>query len=213
MGGPSRRWPFDPRRTPRLAPPSRPPGTPGTARRPAPGADVEAYRGLRTWIDLYDVSWAHPGVAVRRMRARGVRTLYLETSNFNRGRPFVYKEDIERFLDAAQRNGISVVARYLPGLRDLDRDFRRSVEAIWLRTAAGNRFASFAMDIESDEIRKPAARTRRLLALSDRLRWAVGGGYPLGAIIPSPLALERNAWYWRGSRTPACGGPTTCSYR
>jgi hypothetical protein len=170
----------------------------GAAATPPPVAhpDIGAYRGLGTWIDIYDVAWEHPATAVRRMRQRGIRTLYLQTSNYSRSRPYVFKEGVQRFLDAAHRNGISVVAWYLPGLRDLGRDFRRSMAAIRLRTARGSGFDSFAMDIEDDSVRRPAARTRRLLRLTTWIRRATSPAYPLGAIIPSPLRLSTDPQYW-----------------
>jgi len=39
-------------------------------------------------------------------------------------------------------------------------------------------------------------RTSRLLSLSERLRTAVGPGYALGAIIPSPRRLQDDVLYW-----------------
>ena len=159
-------------------------------------ASLDVYRGLGTWIDIYDVAWRHPGTAIRRMRARGVETLYLETSNFSRGRMMVFPDGLRRFLDAAHRNGISVVAWYLPGLRDLALDVHRSLGAIRYRTPLGNAFDSFALDIESDAVARPVHRTRRLLSLSARLRAAVEPGYALGAIIPSPRRLQADVLYW-----------------
>ena len=159
-------------------------------------ASLEVYRGLGTWIDLYDVAWRHPGTAIRRMRFRGVETLYLETSNFSRGRMMVFPDGVRRFLDAAHRNGVTVVAWYLPGLRDLALDVQRSLGAIRYRTPLGNAFDSFALDIESDAVARPVHRTRRLLSLSGRLRAAVGSSYALGAIIPSPRRLQADVLYW-----------------
>ena len=159
-------------------------------------ASLEVYRGLGTWIDIYDVAWRHPGTAIRRMRARGVETLYLETSNFSRGRMMVFPDGVRRFLDAAHRNGVSVVAWYLPGLRDLALDVHRSLGAIHYRTPLGNGFDSFALDIESDAVERPVRRTRRLLSLSARLRAVVGPSYALGAIIPSPRRLQADVLYW-----------------
>ncbi len=172
--------------------------TPRTGPEP-PGSttvSLEMYRGLGTWIDIYDVAWKHPVTAVRRMRTRGVGTLYLETSNFSRGRMMVFPDGVGRFLDATHRNGIAVVAWYLPGLRDLRLDLHRSLGAIQYRTPRGNSFDSFALDIESDAVTRPVRRTGRLLDLSARLRRAVGPGYALGAIIPSPRRLEADRWYW-----------------
>lgn len=161
-----------------------------------PSASIEAYRGLGSWIDIYDAAWAHPAASVREMARRGVRTLYLQTSNFSRGQPFVHRDGVEAFLDAAEGSGVRVVAWYLPGFRDVALDARRSVAAIRFRTPNGNGFDSFALDIESPEVRRPAARSARLLRLSVRIRRAAGPGYPLGAIVPSPRALRYNTWYW-----------------
>ncbi|MBI2237561.1 MAG: hypothetical protein HYU54_03425, partial [Actinobacteria bacterium] len=161
------------------------------------GADLDVYRGLGSWVDIYDdAAWAHPRRAVRSMRAHGVRTLYLETSNYKRHQPFVFRDGVERFVDAAHDSGLRVVAWYLPGFDDLDRDFRRTMAAVRFVTARGNGFDSFALDIESPEVSSPSLRTSRLLELSSRIRAAVGDAYPLGAIIPSPLGMEANPDYW-----------------
>ena len=68
---------------------SAPPSLPTVDVVPRTGGDLTAYQGMGVWVDIYDPSWAHPREAVRRMAARGVRTLYLETSNYNRPSPFV----------------------------------------------------------------------------------------------------------------------------
>jgi hypothetical protein len=159
-------------------------------------SSLAVYRGLGTWIDIYDVAWRHPGTAIRRMRARGVETLYLETSNFSRGRMMVFPDGVRRFLHAAHRNDVSVVACYLPGLQDLALDVHRSLGAIRYRTPLGNGFDSFALDIESDAVDRPVPRTRRLLSMSERLRSAVAPGYARGAIIPSPRRLQADVLYW-----------------
>jgi hypothetical protein len=130
------------------------------------------------------------------MRAVGVRTIYLQTSNFNRGQPFVHAEGVVRFLDAAAANDLDVVAWYLPGFRDVRTDRKRALAAIRLTTPSGNRFSSFALDIESPEVADPLARTRRLLALSNHLRREVGPNYRLGAIVPSPRRVRTDPYYW-----------------
>jgi hypothetical protein len=157
---------------------------------------IAVYRGLGTWLDIYDVAWRHPAAAVHKMAGEGIRTLYVQTSNFSRGKPFVYREGIGRFLDAAHRWGIDVVAWYLPGFRDVALDLHRSLAAVRFRSPHGNGFDSYAVDIESPEVRRASTRTRRLLALSARLRRAVGPDYPIGAIIPSPRALDDSGTYW-----------------
>jgi hypothetical protein len=70
--------------------------------------------------------------------------------------------------------------------------------AVRFRTPSGQRFDSFALDIESSVVDPPSRRTRRLLALSRRIRDRVGPGYPLGAVIPSPVGIELAGNYWPG---------------
>ena len=45
---------------------------------------VLAYRGLGTWVDIYDAAlWNDPPAAVQTMQADGIRTIYLQSSNFS----------------------------------------------------------------------------------------------------------------------------------
>lgn len=167
---------------------------------PARVRDDEPYRGLGTWIDIYDHEvWQHPARSVRSMAAHGIRTIYLQTSNYNRTQPFVHREGVEAILDAAQEQGLEVVAWYLPGFADVPTDLHRTMRSIRLRTTAGNGFDSFALDIESPEVRRPAVRTRRLLRLSAAIRREAGAEYPLGAIVASPHRLVRtDPYFWPG---------------
>ena len=163
---------------------------------PRSGGDINAYRGLGTWVDIFDSSYSRPRRAVRSMAKRGVRTLYLETSNFSHHRPFVHKAKVAQFLDAAAAHHIHTVAWYLPSFRDVRSDFHRAMAAIDFTTRRGNGFDSFGLDIESPEVRDASVRTRRLLRLSASLRSAVGSSYPLGAIIPSPYGIAHAGGYW-----------------
>jgi hypothetical protein len=101
-----------------------------------------------------------------------------------------------RFVDAAHAAGLRVVAWYLPSFADPAQDTRRALAAIRFRSATGERFDSFALDIEAGFVRPVPLRTRRLLRLSARLRAAVGRRYALGAIIPSPVGIRRHPAYW-----------------
>jgi len=161
---------------------------------------IGPFRGLGTWVDIYDDSaWAHPYRAVRGMAARGVRTLYLETSNFSRHDAFVFRGGVTSFVDAAHAFGVRIVAWYLPGLRDLAVDERRSLAAIRFATPSGHAFDGFGLDIEASVVTNPSTRTARLLKLSNDLRSAAGNGYPLGAIIPSPRRIDlADPHYWPG---------------
>jgi hypothetical protein len=163
---------------------------------PRTGGDLSSFQGMGTWVDIYDSSWSDPRAAVQAMAARGVRTLYLETSNFRRGTPFVYKGQTAKFVDAAHAFDVRIVAWYLPGFLDVNEDLRRSLAAIRFETAKGNRFDAYGLDIEAPDVKDPDVRSLRLLDLSERLREAAGDAYPLGAIIPSPRGMERNPTYW-----------------
>jgi len=189
-------------------------GRPGSSDRsttrplgPAKGAGASSstpatqpYEGLGTWIDIYDTDvWEHPVHAVRSMVAHGIRTIYLQSSNYHRHRPFVHPEGVGAIVDAAHRRGLEVVAWYLPGFRDLALDLHRAVRTIRFETRSGNGFDSFALDIESSEVRLPSLRTARLLRMSAAIRRAAGAEYPLGAIVASPDRLVRtDPHFWPG---------------
>lgn len=166
---------------------------------PAAARDTSSYRGLATWVDVYDAaSWANPEGTVERMRARGIVTIFLETSSYRRLDDVFRPDRVARFLDAAHERGLRVVAWYLPSFANLRRDLRRSLAAVFFEAPSGARFDSFALDIESSLVRSPARRTARLLRLASGIRVAAGDGYPLGAIIPSPRAMELLPAYWPG---------------
>ena len=99
----------------------------------------------------------------------------------------------------AHRRGLEVVAWYLPGFRDAPTDLRRAIRSIRFRTGRGNRFDSFALDIESSEVRRPGLRTTRLLRMSAVIRRTAGADYPLGAIVASPHRMVRtDPRFWPG---------------
>jgi hypothetical protein len=166
---------------------------------PASGATRHrsAYAGLGTWLDIYATqSWAHPEQEVAAMARDGVRTLYLQTGNYEQRADLVRSRQLGRFIDAAHAAGMRVVAWYLPSFVYPAQDTRAALAAIRFRSAKGERFDSFALDIEASLVHSVPLRTERLLQLSDRLRTAVGHRYPLGAIIPSPVGMRRHPTYW-----------------
>lgn len=170
-------------------------GPPGAA---APQADLppvqlqqaqddplHAYRGLATWIDMFDAApWKDPEDAVAAMAAQGVTTIFLETSNFKRPNAIFKPAKTDRFIAAAHSSGMAVIAWYVPGFDDLQRDYRRATKAISYTTGSGEGFDGFALDIEATVVDDIAKRNRRMLRLSGRLRDSVGKGYVLGAIVP-----------------------------
>ena len=159
--------------------------------------DLQAYRGLATWLDVYDrATWRDPETAVSAMAAHGVRTLFLETGNSRQPTDLVRPAQLGRLVDAAHGAGLRVVSWYLPTLVYPARDLRRTLAAIRFRTPAGGRFDSFALDIEASDVRSVPLRNARLAALAVALRTAVGPAYPLGAIVPSAVGMELHPNYW-----------------
>ena len=171
----------------------------GAPAAPAAPRDLSAYEGLGTWVDIWDHGvWRSPEASVAAMRAWGVRTLYVETSNYSRSADLIRPDELGRLVDSAHAAGMKVVAWYLPSLASPQRDLRRSLAAIDFRSPSGGAFDSFALDIEASVVRSPALRTARALALARGLRARVGGGYPIAAIIPAPRGMDLHPKYWPG---------------
>lgn len=154
--------------------------------------DLSAYKSLGSWIDIYDEwPWNHPSRAVRELHERGVRTIFLQTSNWGADGPIFRPTQTKKFLKSAHRRDMKVVSWYVPSFAKRKQDYRRSKEAI-LFQRGGHRFDSFGLDIESTVVGDIAMRNQRLLDLSKRLRRLVGPDYTLGAITPDPVKAD----YW-----------------
>lgn len=146
-------------------------------------ASLNAYRGQAAWVDIYDDDgWADPEGTILAMKQFGVRTLFLQTCNYRCVNPVHRPATLSRWVEAAHAQGMNIVAWYLPGFDDMGRDYHRSLAAIEFQSLSGQRFDSFALDIEARQVTPVAKRNRRVLKLSSRIREAVGKSYPLGAI-------------------------------
>jgi hypothetical protein len=167
-----------------------------SSRATAPSRDVTAYNGLGTWLDIYasKSAWRHPERQVAAMARDGAKTLYLQTGNYRQSVDVVRRRAQGRFIDAAHTAGLRVVAWYLPSFSRLGQDERRALAAIHFQSPSGESFDGFALDIEATLVRPLRLRNQRLLQLSARLRSAVGPGYALGAITPSPVGMSRSYW-------------------
>jgi hypothetical protein len=164
-----------------------------------PGPSLEAYQGLGAWLDIYNANlYRQPNRVAEGLAARGVKTRYLQTTNYRRRGPFQFQQPMGKLLEAAHARGIRVVAWYLPDLVRLKRDLTWALAAIRYRSPSGQRFDSFGLDIESSVVKKYWVRNRRLLQLSAQIRQAVGPEYPLAAIIPSARMLQIRPDYWPG---------------
>jgi hypothetical protein len=165
--------------------------------------DLSAFRGLATWIDVYDQSdvfgpraFGDPARSVAAMVRHGVHTVFLEAGSY-RHPPVAFPSASARFIGAAHTAGLKVVAWYLPLFRDVTHDFAEVMRTVGFRTPGGQGYDGFALDIEAALV-PPGPRIANMLRLSAMIRSAVGPGYPLGAIIPSPRGLIRVPTYWPG---------------
>jgi hypothetical protein len=158
---------------------------------------LDVYRGLGSWVDLYDArAWKDPAAAVADMASHGVRTIYVQTANSSSKSGLVHPAELATFIVEAHKRHMYVVAWYLPSFRPGTTDFDRVVQAVDFTTGDGQSFDSFAMDIESTTVKSEADRNVGLATLSEKVRARVGKDYALGAIIPSPLNISRKKGFW-----------------
>ena len=153
------------------------------------------YSGTGSWVSIYDTAaWRDPSRVVATLAARHIHTLYLQTSNDRQRTAIEFPAQVAAFIDAAHAAGIRVVGWYLPSFAANERDLARIVAGARFTTAAGGRFDSFALDIESTKVRAVPLRTRRAVALVTAVRRALPRPYTLGAITIDPVGAR----YWPG---------------
>ena len=170
------------------------PGGRAAPARSAPSADV--FRGLGTWVDVYDTTlYRTPNLVASRLAARGVTTAWIETANDRSKTDVVDPVGLGTLVDALHARGIEVVGWYLPGHDDHARDLRRARALLSFRTPQGGAFDGIALDVESLRNKNVKQRTARVLDLLTRLR-AEAGGTPLAAITYPPRAFERHLGWW-----------------
>jgi hypothetical protein len=173
--------------------------TAGAASAPAAGtADASAFGGLGTWVDIYDGGvFAAPETTARRMAARGIDTVWVETANYRAPTDVVRPAPLGRFVDALHARGIQVVAWYLPGHVKPALDTRRALAMLSFRTPNGQTFDGISLNIESTALRNVQLRSRRAVALASRLRQEAGST-PLAIVPFNPRGLERRPSTWPG---------------
>ena len=177
--------PASPLRVPRLQPPAVPVG-------------LEPYRGMGTWVDVYDWTRTYtngkPVVGpadVDAMVQRGVQTLYIQASKWDSEADIVDPDLLQPILDRAKARGVRVVAWYLPTLTDLQRDLQRMVAIAGLPNVD-----SLGVDIEARNVADVDDRNRRLVQLSVAVRQALPGR-TISAIVLPPVVLDVvNPAYW-----------------
>ncbi|HTL86687.1 MAG TPA: hypothetical protein VL856_15995 [Acidimicrobiia bacterium] len=174
--------------------------TPTTVRPRVTTDKLCAFRGLGTWVDVYDTEPAFqqpPGAtppvnadAISAMAQAGVHTLYLQVSKDDVRSPqlIANAEHASEFLTRAHAAHMKVVAWYLPKHLDPTQDEQRVLALANFR-AHGQRFDGIALDIEGLDQKDVAVRNQRLVALMQTLD-RVAGDRPVGAIVYPPVATE-----------------------
>ena len=162
----------------------------------ARSAEASVFGGLGTWIDIYDGRvWATPDATATRIAARGVETVWIETANYRSSSDIVNRAALGRLVDALHANGVRVVGWYLPGHTNPALDTRRALAMLSFRTSTGGSLDGVALDIESTKLRNVGLRSRRAVALAQRLRQAAPQT-PLAIIPFNPRGLERHPHTW-----------------
>lgn len=174
----------------RQARPEGPP--PGVAPLPHRKLDLVAYEGLGSWVDLFNRGpWKNPSWTVGQMFRRGVRTIYLQTATYGSPRHIVHRQKVAEYITSAHQRGMTIIGWSVPSFTKWRKDLERARAGLLFETDEGERFDSFALDIEATIIDRISIRNERLLKISSGLRAAAGPGYPLGAIIP-----DTHSRYW-----------------
>ena len=169
----------------------------------APGAgaapDVDPFRGLGAWIDVFDYVPAFrqvPGPvpvdadSIDDFAALGAETIYLQAAiDDPREKGLVVdRSRVGALLRRAHDAGVEVVAWYYPQLADLARDQAR-LDALLEFRSGGERFDAVALDIESRLVPDVTERNKRLVQLTKHVR-DKAGNRAVGAIVYPAVQLE-----------------------
>lgn len=174
--------------------PSPPPSPPATSPARHAGAGTDIFKGLGAWLDQFDYG-LRPSRVVPTMRRNGVRTVYLQTGYS--GYRSAVDPDVGPWLLAVHRAGMKAVGWYLPDYANPRWDVRRTL-AIERYSYRGHRFDGIGIDIESKRRVKGARWNRHVRAHAAAARAALGRGYPLAAITPTPLQMRVAPGFWAG---------------
>jgi hypothetical protein len=174
----------------------------------ADGPSLRAFRGLGSWVDVYDYGPAFQGrpgslpavtpANIDDMARLGIKTVYLQAAQDDKRSIGLIADPpiVGRMLRRAHQRGMKVVAWYLPHFADVDRDMRY-VKALYAFRSGGQKFDGIALDIEwTSDVEDTGKRNDALLSLARRTR-ALVKSMPLGAIVLEPVLLEDvNQNYW-----------------
>jgi hypothetical protein len=160
-------------------------------------SNLDAYRGLGTWVDVYDwsLTFGKDGALVTpetidAMVGAGVQTLYLQTAKWDVPDPVLEPDRLLPLIRRAKERGLRVVAWYMPGLVDPASDMAHMLASARLGVDG------LAVDIEFRRVSDVAERNRRLVDLSRSMRNALPN-QAIGAIVLPPVVLDViNPRYW-----------------
>lgn len=160
--------------------------------------DGGPFRGLATWVDMYDWTRTYTGgqprlgpESVDAMARLGVQVLEIQAGSARAPSDVLEPALLQQWIDRAHANGIRVVAWYLPTLVDVGGDAHRLAELAKLPVEG------LGIDIESEDVGDPGVRSQRLVQLSQFLRANVH--LPLQAIVMPPVVLDAiNPAFWPG---------------
>jgi len=159
-------------------------------------ADASVFGGLGTWIDIFDGPvYRAPERTAQRIAARGVETAWVETANYRATADVVGPVELGRLVEALHARGVRVVAWYLPGHVKPALDTRRALAMLSFRTPKGEAFDGVALNIEATKVRNADLRSRRAVALANRVR-AAAPDTPLAIVPFNPRGLERRPATW-----------------
>ena len=154
-----------------------------------PAQRAAVFAGAGAWVDIYDATIREPEYVVEQSVAHGIRTIYVETSNYHSPADVMYRDELLTLIGLAHAAGLKVVPWYLPGYRNVALDRRRFAAAA--EVGGDDPVDGLGVDIEADIVRDRALRARRAAAMVQWLR-ATYPDLPLGGIVPR----DALAW-WR----------------
>ena len=162
--------------------------------RPAPARVTREQLPLGKGMWIYEparTEFGNVNVIVGRAKDVGLSHIWVRTGStwdgFNAG-PF-----LAALLPKAHAAGLKVFGWDFPRLIDTKVDVARAMQAVSFQAPGGHRIDGFGADIEtsSEGTHIGGARAREY---GDRLRWAVGGGYPLIAVVPRPSPEQKGSY-------------------
>jgi hypothetical protein len=165
------------------------------------GVDLDPYRGLGSWVDVFDYAeraqpeGSPPPVtpeSVDDMASLGARTLYLQVVN-PVGDPPTSLFDaalLDDFVAHAHDSGMQVVAWYLPSVADVKADYAMMQRIASFRVD-GRGFDGIALDLEdTTAVPEVSVRNDRIVDLTKRTRKLLGKSRALGAIVYPAVQTE-----------------------